>query len=391
MTTWVTDFSSNSSVGSERFLPGFLWAVLIHLVLLLIFMQSLEHSPPAAAPTRITVQVSQLQPVIEEEIIEPEPLPTPVAPIKKTDTTKKLLVAKDDLPPEPEDMVVIEQPPEVEPLEDIKPEPPKPEPKKVEKPKPKPEPKKDEKPKPKPEPKKVEKPKPKPEPKKDEKPKPKPEPKKVEKPKPKPEPKKVEKPKPKPELKKLEKPVTKPEKPKNVAKAPPEKPVVKPDVTEKVEQIETPSEVVDGPTADNAAESSAIASSSSSSSTSTHATGTGTDGNADGDGQGGAAEVDRNTAWKGYGQLLYAMVSKNKNYPQLAIRRHLEGTVMVSVQFEKGRMVGITVVGQGSGHTVLDKAAHDMVEKAVKALPVRGNLSGKSFSVVVPVNFRLTN
>lgn len=333
MTTWVTDFSSNRSVDSERFLPGFLWAVLIHLLLILFFMQTLEHSPPAAAPTRITVQVSQLQPVIEEEVVEPEPPPEPVTPVKPPETQKKILIAKDDTPPEPEDMVVIEQPPEVKPVEEIKPEP-----KKVE---------------------------------------PKPEPKKVEKPKPKPKPKKVEKPKPKPE------------KPKKVEKPKQEKPVVKPKVAEKVEAVETPTEVVEAPSAEVSENPSTSSAESSETASNTNATGSGT--NPDEKNQGGTAEVDRNMAWKGYGQLLYAMVSKNKNYPQLAIRRHLEGTVMVSVRFEKGRMVSISVVGQGSGHTVLDKAAHEMVEKAVNALPVRGNLSGKSFSVVVPVNFRLTD
>lgn len=332
MTTWVTDFSSNQSVGSERWLPGFLWAVLIHLVLILLFMPTIEHSPPAA-PVRITVQVSQLEPMVEEEVVEPEPPPELVVPVKPLETKKKILIAKDDTPPEPDDMVVIEQPPEVEPVEEKKPEP-----KKVE---------------------------------------PKPEPKKVEKPKLKPEPKKVEKPKPKPE------------KPKKVEKPKQEKPVVKPKVVEKVEPIETPTEVVEAPSTDTSAQPSTSAVASSENSSNSNATGSGS--NPDEKNQGGTADVDRNTAWKGYGQLLYAMVSKNKNYPQLAIRRHLEGTVMVSVRFEKGRMVGISVVGQGSGHTVLDKAAHEMVEKAVKALPVRGNLSGKSFSVVVPVNFRLTD
>ena len=100
-------------------------------------------------------------------------------------------------------------------------------------------------------------------------------------------------------------------------------------------------------------------------------------------------KVSRDDAWNGYGKLLYAMVSKNKNYPQIAIRRNLEGTVMVSIRFEYGKAVEITVLGQGSGHNVLDKAASDMIDKAIKELPVQGDLRRKSFTVVVPVNFRL--
>jgi protein TonB len=105
--------------------------------------------------------------------------------------------------------------------------------------------------------------------------------------------------------------------------------------------------------------------------------------------RGSAHEVTKNEAWKGYGQLLYAMVSKNKTYPQIAIRRHLEGAVMVSLRFEQGLMVDMKVLGKGSGHTVLDKEARNMIDKAVKKLPVRGELSRKSFTVVVPVNFSL--
>lgn len=47
------------------------------------------------------------------------------------------------------------------------------------------------------------------------------------------------------------------------------------------------------------------------------------------------------------------------------------------------------MLGQGSGHNVLDKAANDMIDKAIKELPVQGDLRRKSFTVVVPVNFRL--
>ncbi|PKO25969.1 MAG: energy transducer TonB [Betaproteobacteria bacterium HGW-Betaproteobacteria-8] len=99
--------------------------------------------------------------------------------------------------------------------------------------------------------------------------------------------------------------------------------------------------------------------------------------------------ADQNEAWKGYGQLLHDMISKNKTYPQIAIRRNLQGTVLVSARFSKGRLVEIVLLEPGSGHKVLDDAARAMLKKAVEALPVRGDLSRKSFTVVVPVDFKL--
>ncbi|THK41199.1 TonB family protein [Methylophaga sp. SB9B] len=332
MTTLVPDFSSAQAVGSERMMPGFLLALLIHIGLIILFLPVMEYSPPAA-PMRIAVQVTQLQekvePVIDEpEIIEPEPIIEPVELIKPPIIDKQILIAKDDTPPEPEELLVLEPIPEEKIIEEVKPiEPP-----------PKPEPVK-------------------------------------------PEPKKVEKPKPKVE--------PKPEKPKVVEKPKQEEPVAETIVAEVVEPVTTlTKDSINEAATEISPLPSSTVNSNNASSTSTAANATGDNPNEAT--KGGADEVDRNEAWKGYGQLLYAMVSKNKQYPQQAIRRHLEGIVMVSVRFEKGEMVEINVLGQGSGHTVLDKAAREMLENAVKEMPVRGNLSNKSFTVVVPVDFKLT-
>jgi len=324
----VPDFSSAQAIGSDRIIPGFLLALAIHIGLLILFLPVIEYSPPAA-PMRIAVQVTQLQeiePVEEEpEIVEPEPIPEPVELIKPPVIDKQILVAKDDTPPEPEELVVLEKVPEEEVVEEIKPvaPPPKPEPVK-------------------------------------------------------PEPKKVEKPKPKVE--------PNPEKPKVIEKPKQELPIAEPKVAEVIEP-ET-DEPIDEEVAEISPLPSSTVSSENASSTSKAVNATGDNPNEDN--RGGADEVDRNEAWKGYGQLLYAMVSKNKKYPQQAIRRNLEGIVMVSVRFDKGEMVEINIIGQGSGHQVLDRAAREMLEKAVRELPVRGNLSNKSFTVVVPVDFKLT-
>lgn len=99
-------------------------------------------------------------------------------------------------------------------------------------------------------------------------------------------------------------------------------------------------------------------------------------------------EATESEAWDGYGQLLYDMVERNKKYPQKAIRRHLEGRVMVSARISMGKLVHVSLV-DSSGHRVLDEQALEMVRKAVSVLPVRKGLDRKSFNVIVPIDFRL--
>lgn len=100
-------------------------------------------------------------------------------------------------------------------------------------------------------------------------------------------------------------------------------------------------------------------------------------------------EAEPKEAWDGYGQLLHDMVSRNKNYPQMAVRRNWQGVAMVSARFVRGQLVAITLLDPSSGHKVLDDAAMEMLKKAVNALPVKGDLAKKSFTVIVPVDFKL--
>ena len=99
-------------------------------------------------------------------------------------------------------------------------------------------------------------------------------------------------------------------------------------------------------------------------------------------------EAGTDEAWQGYGQLLHDMVGKNKKYPQIAIRRSWQGRVTVSARISMGKLIDIVLI-DSSGHKVLDEEALAMVRKAVNVLPVKDGLARKSFTVVVPVDFRL--
>lgn len=98
--------------------------------------------------------------------------------------------------------------------------------------------------------------------------------------------------------------------------------------------------------------------------------------------------VSDSEAWDGYGQALYDMVNRNKTYPQMAVRRHLEGDVKVRAKFVLGNLQEVTVIAP-CDHEILNSAAVDMVRKAAQQMPVKGKLDGRSFSIEVPVSFRL--
>lgn len=94
-------------------------------------------------------------------------------------------------------------------------------------------------------------------------------------------------------------------------------------------------------------------------------------------------------ALNGYGRLLYEYAKKNKNYPQIAIRRSLQGLVKVAAKLAQGKLVEVVIV-ESSGHKPLDDQALEMVRKAVSELPIKASLGKKLFTVVVPVEFKLT-
>lgn len=100
------------------------------------------------------------------------------------------------------------------------------------------------------------------------------------------------------------------------------------------------------------------------------------------------SEASPDEAWDGYGQQLYDLVGKNKNYPAIAIRRNWEGTVKLLAKFVAGRLVDVTIV-ESSQRQPLDDEAMRMLKKAVAQIPVKGALVNKNFTVVVPVDFKL--
>ena len=86
-----------------------------------------------------------------------------------------------------------------------------------------------------------------------------------------------------------------------------------------------------------------------------------------------------------YRQIISAKIKQHEEYPQVAKRRHWEGTTVVQLQFTpEGRVADISVV-EKSGHDILDEAAVKMIRNAAPLpIPPEGLRT-----VLVPIKFRL--
>jgi len=93
-------------------------------------------------------------------------------------------------------------------------------------------------------------------------------------------------------------------------------------------------------------------------------------------------------AWGDYGEQLRSLVSKSKQYPAIAVRRHLEGEATVVAQFVRGELVQVSLA-DSSKHVPLDEEAMRMVKKAIAQLGIKDSLKKKSFKITIPVNFKL--
>lgn len=99
-------------------------------------------------------------------------------------------------------------------------------------------------------------------------------------------------------------------------------------------------------------------------------------------------EVTSDEVWDGYGKALAAMVNKLKQYPTIAIRRHLEGEVKVIASFKQGKLISVELA-QASQHQVLNEEAMRTIKKAIEQVALHANLERKTFTVTIPIGFAL--
>ena len=92
-----------------------------------------------------------------------------------------------------------------------------------------------------------------------------------------------------------------------------------------------------------------------------------------------------------FAQGLRDKASQLGSYPAIALKRGWQGKVKVLVKFNVDGTPRHFSVKEPSGHKVLDDQALEMVRLACGDIAMPSQLNGKKFSVVVPVNFRLSS
>lgn len=96
-------------------------------------------------------------------------------------------------------------------------------------------------------------------------------------------------------------------------------------------------------------------------------------------------------ARSGYGRLLAGEFARHKKYPKVAIMRGWQGTVEVLLHIDEAGNASNPSINKSSGKEMLDNQALETVRNALP-LPLPPEvLRGKSFTIVVPVVFRLEN
>ncbi|MBF1696353.1 MAG: TonB family protein, partial [Selenomonas sp.] len=89
----------------------------------------------------------------------------------------------------------------------------------------------------------------------------------------------------------------------------------------------------------------------------------------------GSAPFDTNGFW--------AAVNANKEYPYMALKRHLEGTTKITTTISASGAITNVSVSSSSGHSVLDEAA----VAAAYAVGSYPNPTGKTVTVDTDVRF----
>jgi len=101
------------------------------------------------------------------------------------------------------------------------------------------------------------------------------------------------------------------------------------------------------------------------------------------------SQEDMDDARGRYGNTLWGAIGKHKQYPRIAQMRGWQGEVVVELQLDGNGKLKSKKIIQSSGYESLDKQALEMVEKATPFPAPPDVLRGNSFSIKVPIPFKL--
>ncbi|MGZ8251610.1 MAG: TonB family protein [Methylophilaceae bacterium] len=100
-------------------------------------------------------------------------------------------------------------------------------------------------------------------------------------------------------------------------------------------------------------------------------------------------QQDVSDARNQYGDMLTRQIAKYKQYPRIAQMRGWEGSVVLELQLDANGNLTSSRIYQSSNREALDQQALEMVKKASPFPLPPAALRGRSFSILVPVSFKL--
>lgn len=100
-----------------------------------------------------------------------------------------------------------------------------------------------------------------------------------------------------------------------------------------------------------------------------------------------AAEI--NQAHENYGNTLWSAISKFKKYPRIAQTRGWQGETVIELSLDADGKLKSKKVVKSSGYDILDQQGLDMVEKALPFPEPPEALRSGSFTIRVPIPFKL--
>lgn len=101
------------------------------------------------------------------------------------------------------------------------------------------------------------------------------------------------------------------------------------------------------------------------------------------------SQTDMTAALNSYNSTLWGRIAKYKLYPKIAQMRGWQGEVIVELLLDGNGKLKSKKIISGSGYEVLDKQALEMIEKAAPFPPPPEALRSSSFSITVPIPFKL--
>jgi len=90
-----------------------------------------------------------------------------------------------------------------------------------------------------------------------------------------------------------------------------------------------------------------------------------------------------------YENIVVAWLERSKRYPDRAIRRGIEGEVLLTLRISKTGELLTSSVDDSSGFSILDEEVKRMVQRASPFPPIPEHFSSSEISFSVPIAFRL--